>query len=77
MRVATWTAAVVLGGGLAVLVVYWAVTVLTALFDSPDVPLAVKIAVPAVIAGGAALLVIAVLQRIRDRKREDLEGVEY
>ena len=76
MRVATWTAAVVVGGGLAVLAVYWVVTVLTALFDS-GAPLPVKIAVPSVLAGGIALLAVAVLQRIRDRKEEDLEGVEY
>ena len=48
MKLATWTAAIVIGGGLAVLAVYWAVTVLTALFDS-DAPLPVKIAVPAVL----------------------------
>ena len=76
MRVATWTAAIVIGGGLAVLTVYWVVTVLTALLDS-GAPLPVKITVPAVLAGGVALLAIAVLQRIRDRKEEDLEGVEY
>ena len=29
MKLATWTAAIVIGGGLAVLAVYWAVTVLT------------------------------------------------
>ena len=76
MRVITWTAAIVIGGGLAVLAVYWAVTVLTALFDS-DAPLLVKIAVPAVLAGGIALLAVAVLQRIRARKEENLEGVDY
>ena len=76
MKLATWTAAIVIGGGLAVLAVYWVMTVLTALFDS-DAPLPVKVAVPAVLAGGIALLAVAVLQRIRDRKGENLEGVEY
>ncbi len=76
MRAVTWTAAIVIGGGLAVLAVYGAVTVLMALFDS-DAPLPVKVAVPAVLMGGIALLAVAALQRIRDRKGENLEGVEY
>ena len=77
MRAATWAAGIVLGGGLAVLAGYWAFIVLSALFDSPDVPLPVKVAVPAALAGGAALLAIAVIQRIRNEKEENIEGVEY
>ena len=32
---------------------------------------------PAVVGGSVVLLLVAVLQRLRDRKGEDLEGVDY
>ncbi len=77
MKVATWAAAIVVAGGVAVLAAYWFVSVLDVLFDADDVPILIKIAVPAIVAGTVVLVLVAVLQRIRDRKDEDLEGVEY
>ena len=77
MRVATWAAGVAIAVGLAILVGYWMVLVLSALFGTDEAPVLVKVAVPAAMAGAAVLLLTAVLQRIRDRKEEDLEGVEH
>ncbi len=77
MKVATWAAAIVVAAGVAVLSAYWFVSVLDVLFDADDVPILIKIAVPAMVAGTVVLVLVAVLQRIRDRKDEDLEGVEY
>ena len=77
MKVATWAAAIVVAAGVAVLAAYWFVSVLDVLFDVDDVPILIKIAVPAIVAGTVVLVLVAVLQRIRDRKDEDLEGVEY
>ena len=74
MKVATWAAAIVVAAGVAVLAAYWFVSVLDVLFDADDVPILIKIAVPAIVAGTVVLVLVAVLQRIRDRKDEDLEG---
>ena len=76
MKVATWAAAIVVAAGVAVLSAYWFVSVLDVLFDADDVLILIKIAVPAMVAGTVVLVLVAVLQRIRDRKDEDLEGVE-
>ena len=77
MKLATWAAAIALAGGVAVLAAYWFVSVLGALFDAEDVPILIRIAVPAVFGASAVLLLVAVLQRLRERKDEDLEGVDY
>ena len=77
MKVATWAAAIVVAAGVAVLAAYWFVSVLEVLFGADDVPILIKVAVPAIVAGTVVLVLVAVLQRIRDRKDEDLEGVEY
>ena len=77
MRVATWAAGGAIAVGLAILVGYWMVLVLSALFGTDEAPVLVKVAVPSLMAGAAVLLLTAVLQRVRDRKEEDLEGVEH
>ena len=77
MKVATWAAAIVVAAGVAVLAAYWFVSVLDVLFDVDDVPILIKIAVPVIVAGTVVLVLVAVLQWIRDWKDEDLEGVEY
>ena len=77
MRVATWAAGVAIAVGLAILVGYWMVLVLSALFGTDEAPVLVKVAVPSLMAGAAVLLLTAVLQRVRDRKEENLGGVEH
>ena len=77
MRATTWAAGIAVAVGLAVLAGYWLVEVLSALFGAEEAQLIVKVAVPVVIVGAALLLLTAVVQRLRDRKEEDLEGVEH
>ncbi len=77
MKIATWAAAIALAGGFAVLAAYWFVAVFGELLDAEEVPILIRIAVPAVVGGSVVLLLVAVLQRLRDRRDEDLEGVDY
>lgn len=77
MKIATWAAAIAVTGGVTVLAAYWLVVVVGALFDAEEVPVLIRIAVPAIIGGCVVLLLVAVLQRLRERKDEDLEGVDY
>ena len=46
-------------------------------FDSPDVPVAIKIAVPAMVVGIVILAAIAIADRWRSRKKETFTEVEY
>ncbi len=77
MKIAQWAAIVLIGGGVAILAVYWVVAVVGALFGADDVPVPIKIAVTAVVAGGAVLLAIVIVQRMRERKEENLKEIEY
>ena len=77
MKIAQWAAIVLIGGGVAILAVYWVVAVVGALFGADDVPVPIKIAVTAVVAGGAVLLAIVIMQRMRERKEENLKEIEY
>ena len=74
VRAATWAAAVVLALGAAVLAGYWVALALSGLHEAP---LLLKLALAGVAAGCALLLLTAILQRLRDRREEDLEGIEY
>ena len=77
MKSAQWAAIVLIGGGVAILAVYWVVAVVGALFGADDVPVPIKIAVTAVVAGAAVLLAIVIVQRMRERKEENLKEIEY
>ena len=77
MKIALWVAGIAIVGGLGVLAAYWIVYVFAALFGADEIPVLVKIAVPTVAVGAAVLLVVAVVQRMRDRKEEDFKEVEY
>ena len=76
MKIAIWAATIAIVGGLAILFGYWLIEVLGALFDD-DVPILIRIAVPAAFLGFAVLLAVVVIQRIQDSKDEDLEEIEY
>ena len=77
MKTAQWAAIVLIGGGVAILAGYWVVAVVGALFGADDVPGPIKIAVTAVVAGAAVLLAIVIVQRMRERKEENLKEIEY
>ena len=70
-------AMVLIGGGIAILAAYWVVAVVGALFVADDIPVLIRIAVTAVVAGAAVLLAVVIVQRIRERKEENLKEIEY
>ena len=77
MKTAQFVAMVLIGGGIAILAAYWVVAVVGALFGADDVPVAIKVAVTAVVAGAGVLLAIVIVQRIRERREENLKEIEY
>ena len=77
MKTAQWVAMVLIGGGIAILAAYWVVAVVGALFVADDVPVLIRIAVTAVVAGAAVLLAVVIVQRIRERREENLKEIEY
>ena len=77
MKTAQLVAMVLIGGGIAILASYWVVAVVGALFGADDVPVLIRIAVTAVVAGAAVLLAIVIVQRIRERREENLKEIEY
>ena len=77
MRAATWAAGLAFAIGVAILGGYWVVMVVSDVYSARDVPLLLKMALASVAAGAAVLMLVAILQRLRDRREEDLEGIEY
>ena len=77
MKTAQLAAMVLIGGGIAILAAYWVVAVVGALFVADDIPVLIRIAVTAVVAGAAVLLAVVIVQRIRERKEENLKEIEY
>ena len=77
MKTAQWVAMVLIGGGIGILAAYWVVAVVGALFVADDVPVLIRIAVTAVVAGAAVLLAVVIVQRIRERREENLKEIEY
>ena len=51
--------------------------VVSDVYSASEVPLLLKLALASVAAGAAVLMLVAILQRLRDRREEDLEGIEY
>ena len=69
-------AAVLIVGGVIVLAGYAAYAILAALFRSDEVPLAISIAVTAIVAGFAILLLYVIVDRIRASRTERFEEVD-
>ena len=59
--------------GLAALTGYWIYLILS----EPEVPVLVKVAVPVCVAGSVIVLGATLIQRMKRRKHEGLEEVEY
>ena len=68
---------VVLLIGVAILASYWIVAVISALLFEEEVPILIKIAVPAVLVGLGLLFITTIRDRIRDKKKEDFKEVKY
>ena len=63
--------------GLAVLVGYGVYETLRAIFTESDVPVLIQVAVPVCVAGAVILLGATIIQRMKRRKQDGLEEVEY
>ena len=63
--------------GVALLGGYWAFLLISEVVGDPQVPLAVRIGLPALGAGGLLLLVAVLIQQIRRNRREDFGEVEH
>ena len=77
MRTAQWIGGLLIVAGALVLAGYGLFFYFDEFFRSPDVPLAIKASVPAIIVGMLVLLVVVALQRIQSRKRETFREEEY
>ena len=76
-RVAIWLGGLSAIAGAAVLLGYGLVRLSRDFFGSPDVPLPIQIAVPALAVGILVILVGVLAERLHRRKQDQLEGVEY
>lgn len=76
-RTPLWVGGGLLIVGMLVLVGYAVYYLSRDFFGSPDVPVAVQIAVPAIVVGAIILLAAAIADRVRRRKRERFEEVDY
>ena len=63
--------------GLAALVGYGVYETLLGIFDEPDVPVLIQVAIPVCVAGAVILLGATLIQRMKRRNEDGLEEVEY
>lgn len=68
---------VLLIAGAALLGGYWAFLLISEVIGDPDVPLAVRIGLPALGAGGLLLLAAVLIQQVRRNRREDFGEVKH
>tara|TARA_Y100000588_G_scaffold347473_1_gene396298 strand:+ start:847 stop:1071 length:225 start_codon:yes stop_codon:yes gene_type:complete len=63
--------------GVAILASYWVIAVMSAVFFEDEVPILIKIAIPAVFVGSALLFITTIRDRMRDKKKENFKEVKY
>ena len=68
---------VLLVAGTALLGGYWAYLLISEVVGDPDVPLAVRIGLPALGAGGLLLLAAVLIEQVRRNRREDFREVKH
>ncbi len=68
---------VLLIAGAALLGGYWAFLLISEVVGDPDVPLAVRIGLPALGAGGILLLAAVLIEQVRRNRRENFEKVKH
>ena len=76
-KIALWVGATIVVAGTLVLASCGVYAFSREFFGSPDIPLAVQIAAPAVLVGVIILLGTALMDRLRHRKQEHFKEAEY
>ena len=76
-NVTVWLGGILVVAGALALLGYGLYYSTQEFFGSTDVPLLVQVAVPAVVVGVVVLLGTVLVERVRRRKRERFEEVEY
>ena len=76
-RALLWAGAIVLGCGAALLVGYGGYVLIAELAGDPDVPLAIRIGLPALCVGGVIVLVAVLIEQIRRNRRNDFREVDH
>ncbi|HJO82321.1 MAG: hypothetical protein QGG34_06835 [SAR202 cluster bacterium] len=76
-KIATWAGGVILIVSLLVISGYATYFFAKDVLGDSDVPLALRVAIPASAVGALALLGVALGDRLRARKHEHLEGADY
>ena len=62
--------------GLAVVAGYWSYYFFKFLFTLAFIPMAIKVAIPAVLAGIVVLLIAVIRERCQAAKKESFKGIE-
>ena len=76
-KIALWVGGTIVVAGTLVLAGYGVYAFSREFFGSPDVPLAVQVAVPAMLVGVIILLGAALMDRLRHRKQEHFKEADY
>ncbi len=76
-RTLIWAGAVLLIVGAALLIGYGAYVLVAELAGDPDVPLAIRIGLPALCAGGVIVLVAVLIEQIRRNRLKDFREVDH
>ncbi|MCI0438468.1 MAG: hypothetical protein L0177_04985 [Chloroflexi bacterium] len=77
MQAAQWLGGILIAAGALALAGYGLYFYFDAVIGSPDVPLAVKAASPAIGAGLLTLLVVVIVQRVQSKRRETFKETDY
>ena len=77
MRIVQWVAGIAIVGGGGLLAAYGIFYASRDFFGSDDIALPIKVALPAVVAGAIALLVVVVIQRLQANEDRKLKEIEH
>ena len=77
LKIAVWTGGTLTVVVALVVVAYGIYYASQEFFGSPDVPIAIQVAVPVAVVGAVILLGVVLVERLRRRKQEGFQEVEY
>lgn len=77
MKIAQIVGGVLIVGGLLVLFGYGLNEAVGDFFESSDIPVAVKVALPTVVLGFMVLIVVVIVERFKSRARDSFKEADY